>query len=78
MDRSDSAGELRVNGLPTSKAHALENAEAGEPPWFDADQRARVERIARDGSARRGMTAVGLVSGCLALICHKRLAASSS
>ncbi len=26
--------------------HAVSNAEAGEPPWFDAEQRAVVERIA--------------------------------
>ena len=29
------------------EGHALENAEAGDAPWFDPDQRARVERIAR-------------------------------
>ena len=29
------------------ESHALENTEAGEPPWFGPDQRALVERIAR-------------------------------
>ena len=26
--------------------HARENAAAGEPPWFDAEQRQLVERLA--------------------------------
>ena len=29
-----------------SPEHARENAAAGEPPWFDADQRRLVERLA--------------------------------
>jgi aryl-alcohol dehydrogenase-like predicted oxidoreductase len=44
------ASDQRVSCVLTAthlESHALENAEAGEPPWFDADQRARVERIAR-------------------------------
>ena len=44
------AGDPRVSCVLTATrnaAHAIENAEAGNPPWFDADQRAYVERIAR-------------------------------
>jgi aryl-alcohol dehydrogenase-like predicted oxidoreductase len=44
------ASDPRVSCVLTAThlpAHALENAEAGEPPWFDPDQRALVERIAR-------------------------------
>jgi aryl-alcohol dehydrogenase-like predicted oxidoreductase len=44
------ASDPRVSCVLTatrSPAHAIENAEAGEPPWFDADQRAEVVRIAR-------------------------------
>jgi diketogulonate reductase-like aldo/keto reductase len=43
------ASDQRVSCVLTAthlESHALENAEAGEPPWFDPDQRARVERIA--------------------------------
>lgn len=29
-------------------AHARENLAAGDPPWFDPDQRARVERLAEE------------------------------
>jgi hypothetical protein len=29
------------------ESHAMENAQAGEAPWFDPDQRTLVERIAR-------------------------------
>ena len=44
------ASDARVSCVLTAthlEIHALENAEAGEPPWFDPDQRALVERIAR-------------------------------
>ena len=44
------AGDPRVSCVLTATrlaAHAIENAEAGNTPWFDADQRALVERIAR-------------------------------
>jgi aryl-alcohol dehydrogenase-like predicted oxidoreductase len=44
------AGDPRVSCVLTAthlESHATENAEAGEPPWFDAEQRALVERIAR-------------------------------
>ena len=44
------ASDQRVSCVLTAthlESHALENAEAGELPWFDPDQRARVERIAR-------------------------------
>jgi aryl-alcohol dehydrogenase-like predicted oxidoreductase len=44
------AGDSRVSCVLTAtsvREHAIESAEAGNPPWFDADQRDRVERIAR-------------------------------
>jgi aryl-alcohol dehydrogenase-like predicted oxidoreductase len=44
------ASDARVSCVLTATrvpAHAIENAEAGRAPWFDADQRALVERIAR-------------------------------
>jgi aryl-alcohol dehydrogenase-like predicted oxidoreductase len=44
------ASDARVSCVLTAthvSAHAIDNAEAGAPPWFDPDQRARVERIAR-------------------------------
>ncbi|HVC75980.1 MAG TPA: aldo/keto reductase [Candidatus Micrarchaeaceae archaeon] len=44
------AGDPRVSCVLTAthlESHAKENAEAGAPPWFDADQRSLVERIAR-------------------------------
>lgn len=44
------AGDLRISCVLTAtrlESHARENAEAGEPPWFDPDQRSLVERIAR-------------------------------
>jgi aryl-alcohol dehydrogenase-like predicted oxidoreductase len=46
------AGDPRVSCVLTAthlESHARENAEAGEAPWFDPDQRALVERIARGG-----------------------------
>jgi aryl-alcohol dehydrogenase-like predicted oxidoreductase len=46
------AGDPRVSCVLTAthlESHARENAEAGEPPWFDPDQRSLVERIARGG-----------------------------
>jgi diketogulonate reductase-like aldo/keto reductase len=46
------ASDSRVSCVLTAtrmREHAMENAEAGTPPWFDADQRALVERIARRG-----------------------------
>lgn len=46
------AGDTRVSCVLTAthlESHARENAEAGEPPWFDPDQRLLVERIARGG-----------------------------
>jgi len=45
------ASDARVSCVLTAthlESHALENAEAGKPPWFDPDQRALVERIARE------------------------------
>jgi diketogulonate reductase-like aldo/keto reductase len=33
----------------TSRAHARENAIAGNPPWFGADERRLVERLAHSG-----------------------------
>jgi aryl-alcohol dehydrogenase-like predicted oxidoreductase len=44
------ASDARVSCVLTAthlSTHAVENAEAGEPPWFDPDQRAYVEQIAR-------------------------------
>jgi aryl-alcohol dehydrogenase-like predicted oxidoreductase len=44
------AGDARVSCVLTAthvREHAIESADAGKPPWFDADQRDRVERIAR-------------------------------
>jgi aryl-alcohol dehydrogenase-like predicted oxidoreductase len=44
------ASDARVSCVLTATrlpAHAIENAEAGGPPWFDADQRALIERITR-------------------------------
>jgi aryl-alcohol dehydrogenase-like predicted oxidoreductase len=44
------AGDTRVSCVLTAthlESHARENAEAGEAPWFDPEQRALVERIAR-------------------------------
>jgi aryl-alcohol dehydrogenase-like predicted oxidoreductase len=44
------AGDPRVSCVLTAthlESHARENAEAGEAPWFDPEQRALVERIAR-------------------------------
>jgi aryl-alcohol dehydrogenase-like predicted oxidoreductase len=44
------AGDPRVSCVLTAthlENHATANAEAGEPPWFDPEQRALVERIAR-------------------------------
>jgi aryl-alcohol dehydrogenase-like predicted oxidoreductase len=44
------AGDPRVSCVLTAthlESHAMENAQAGEAPWFDPDQRALVERIAR-------------------------------
>jgi aryl-alcohol dehydrogenase-like predicted oxidoreductase len=46
------ASDSRVSCVLTAthrREHAAESAEAGKPPWFDADQRDRVERIARGG-----------------------------
>jgi aryl-alcohol dehydrogenase-like predicted oxidoreductase len=44
------ASDARVSCVLTAthvQEHAMESAEAGRPPWFNADQRDRVERIAR-------------------------------
>jgi diketogulonate reductase-like aldo/keto reductase len=44
------AGDPRVSCVLTAthlESHARENAEAGEAPWFDPEQRTLVERIAR-------------------------------
>ncbi|MEA2656362.1 MAG: hypothetical protein QOI23_1727 [Chloroflexota bacterium] len=44
------ASDPRVSCVLTAthlEAHAKENGEAGAPPWFDAEQRSLVERIAR-------------------------------
>ena len=44
------ASDARVSCVLTAthlREHAIESAEAGNPPWFDADQRDRVERVAR-------------------------------
>ena len=44
------AGDKRVSCVLTAthlESHARESAEAGNPPWFDPEQRALVERIAR-------------------------------
>ena len=44
------AGDPRVSCVLTAthlESHARENAEAGQAPWFDPEQRALVERIAR-------------------------------
>jgi diketogulonate reductase-like aldo/keto reductase len=44
------ASDRRVSCVLTAthlESHARESAEAGEAPWFDPDQRALVERIAR-------------------------------
>lgn len=44
------ASDPRVSCVLTAthlESHARENAEAGNPPWFDPEQRALVERIAR-------------------------------
>jgi aryl-alcohol dehydrogenase-like predicted oxidoreductase len=44
------AGDPRVSCVLTAthlESHARENAEAGKAPWFDPEQRALVERIAR-------------------------------
>jgi len=44
------ASDARVSCVLTAthlREHAIESAEAGSPPWFDAEQRDRVERIAR-------------------------------
>ena len=44
------ASDLRVSCVLTAtpvESHAIENAEAGDPPWFDAEQRFLVARIAR-------------------------------
>jgi diketogulonate reductase-like aldo/keto reductase len=44
------AGDPRVSCVLTAthlESHARENAEAGQAPWFDGEQRALVERIAR-------------------------------
>jgi len=44
------AGDRRVSCVLTAthlESHIRENAEAGEGPWFDPEQRALVERIAR-------------------------------
>jgi aryl-alcohol dehydrogenase-like predicted oxidoreductase len=44
------ASDLRVSCVLTATqtpGHASDNAEAGAAPWFDADQRALVERISR-------------------------------
>ena len=46
------ASDLRVSCVLTAtrlQAHAVENAKAGSLPWFDPDQLAHVERIARGG-----------------------------
>lgn len=46
------AGDPRISCVLTAthlESHARENAEAGDPPWFDPDQRTLVERIARGG-----------------------------
>jgi aryl-alcohol dehydrogenase-like predicted oxidoreductase len=46
------AGDPRISCVLTAthlESHARENAEAGDPPWFDPDQRSLVERIARGG-----------------------------
>jgi diketogulonate reductase-like aldo/keto reductase len=42
--------DLRVHvAIPATSSveHAVANAAAGDPPWFDAEQRALVERLAR-------------------------------
>jgi aryl-alcohol dehydrogenase-like predicted oxidoreductase len=44
------ASDPRVSCVLTAthlREHAIESAEAGNPPWFDVAQRDRVERIAR-------------------------------
>jgi aryl-alcohol dehydrogenase-like predicted oxidoreductase len=44
------AGDPRVSCVLTAthlESHAKENAEGGSPPWFDAEQRSLVEKIAR-------------------------------
>jgi aryl-alcohol dehydrogenase-like predicted oxidoreductase len=44
------ASDTRVSCVLTAthlREHAIESAEAGTAPWFDAEQRDRVERIAR-------------------------------
>jgi aryl-alcohol dehydrogenase-like predicted oxidoreductase len=44
------ASDPRVSCILTAthvESHALENAEAGDAPWFDPEQRSLVERIAR-------------------------------
>jgi aryl-alcohol dehydrogenase-like predicted oxidoreductase len=44
------AGDPRVSCVLTAthlESHARENAESGDGPWFDPEQRALVERIAR-------------------------------
>ncbi|HEX3507441.1 MAG TPA: aldo/keto reductase [Candidatus Dormibacteraeota bacterium] len=44
------AGDARVSCVLTAthlESHATENADAGAPPWFDNDQRALVEKVAR-------------------------------
>ena len=44
------ASDTRVSCVLTAthvREHAIESAGAGKPPWFDTDQRDRVERIAR-------------------------------
>jgi aryl-alcohol dehydrogenase-like predicted oxidoreductase len=44
------ASDARVSCVLTAThlhEHAVESAEAGKPPWFDADQRDRVARIVR-------------------------------
>jgi diketogulonate reductase-like aldo/keto reductase len=46
------ASDSRVSCVLTAThlhEHAIASAAAGKPPWFDADQRDRVERIARGG-----------------------------
>jgi aryl-alcohol dehydrogenase-like predicted oxidoreductase len=46
------AGDPRISCVLTAthlESHARESAEAGDPPWFDPDQRSLVERIARGG-----------------------------